>query len=239
MINKKTSRHCEARHLARPWQSLLKSRFLRKLRLLRMTDDEGFTLVEVLVVIAMSAIILTILTQVFFSSLKGNNKAQLIATIKQNGQSVIDTFDKNIRDADNIVCPSTGTSKTLIIVKQGVYTRYRFVELSANCVNNQNCNGDILRDNPTQSPTETAVNFVDSYCSLTNIEAPFVASGHLVDNSSSQGVAVASGSFKVYKSAGFKTVVNINFQLQPSDQAAKKILGTIDPVTFNTSIGLR
>ena len=201
---------------------------------------KGFTLVELLVVVAVAGVIMTILAQIFFSSLRGNNKAQVIAMIKQNGQSVLDNLDKNIRNADHIVCVSS-TGRTLVIVKDGVYTRYGFIYGAA--TTDPPSNGDIWRDNPIPDGTETEQNpnnFINRVCGFDpisiNAEAP--GASHILDTSAA-GVFVFSGTFSRDQVAGFKEVVKINFSLQPSIESAKKILGSIDPVPFNTSVGLR
>src|SRR3989344_5139983 len=107
----------------------------------------GFTLVEVLVAIAVSSLMLLLLVQIFLSSLRGNNKAQIIALIKQNGQSVLDEMDKNIRNSDNIACIST-SHRTLVLNKNGAYTRYRFT--IASILNN----GEIREDMPIPANEE-------------------------------------------------------------------------------------
>lgn len=193
--------------------------------------NKGFTLVELLVVISISGVVMVILSQIFFSSLRGNNKAQVLAIIKQNGQNVIDTFDKNIRNADNVVCVSN-TGRTLVIVKNGTYTRYSFI------YGNQTSNGDIWQDNPTPELSEKNPNdFVNRVCGIDMDKQP-ADSSHIIDNLAS-GVFVTSGNFTRDLAVGFKEIVNITFELQPSIESAKKILGIIDPVKFDTSVGLR
>lgn len=207
-----------------------------------MTKQRGFTLVEILVVISITSVLLLILTQIFFSSLRGNNKAQALAVIKQNGQSVLDSIDKSIRNADNIVCPfitpgsiAPVSSNTLVIVKNGSYTRYKFIF-------GQGTNGELDSDNPVPNPADADQqnpnNFINKICSSSDLlqqqtKVP------MTDNSSQNGVSVVTGSFTRVKLSGFKDVVTIDFQLKPGPELDKKTFGQIDPVSFKTAVELR
>lgn len=128
----------------------------------------AFTLIELLVVIAVLAFLGAIILVVFTNSLRGNNKAQIIALIKQNGQASLETMDKTIRNADRVVCPTfasptdtTVYSNTIVTVNQGTYTMYRAVAprvAGDTSTNNRSCmtdadttkptNGCIIRDTP-------------------------------------------------------------------------------------------
>lgn len=215
--------------------------------------NRGFTLVEVLVVVAVTSIILLFLTQIFFSSLTGNNKAQALALIKQNGQSVLDSLDKSIRNADHIVCPaipeggSTATSNTLVIVKNGIYTRYRFRSVGNNqCPNSQYEGGltigQLDQDTPVQDlqdPNQQNVNNFIKF-NLCNEQDPLQSSTRvtLTDNSPS-AVSLSCGVFTRNKATGFKDVVTIDFRLQPAVDFDKKTYGQLSPVSFKTAVELR
>lgn len=196
----------------------------------------GFTLVEILVVIAVTSVLLLILTQIFFSSLRGNNKAQVLGLIKQNGQGVLDSLDKSIRSADGIVCPAvtTGTtsadSSTLVIIKNGIFTRYRFT------------GGGLDQDTPVQdlqNPNQKNINdFIK--LNLCNEQDPLqVPTLSTITDNNTMGVLVTDGVFTRDQSKGFKDVVTIDFKLSPGTELAKKTFGQIDPVSFKTSVELR
>lgn len=201
-----------------------------------MKKENAFTLVEILVVISVTSVLLLILTQIFFSSLRGNNKAQALALIKQNGQSVLDSMDKSIRNADNIVCPAvvigatSATSNTLVIVKNGIFTRYRFTS------------GELDRDTPVQdlqNPNQKNINdFIK--LNLCNEQDPLqTPTLTVITDKTAQGVSVTSGVFTRDKPKGFKDVVTIDFKLSPAVELSKKTFGQIDPVSFRTSVELR
>lgn len=208
---------------------------------------KGFTLAEILVVIAVLSVVGVIITTIFTRSLRGSNKAQIISQIKQNGQAVLETIDKTVRNADNLVCISSNadnTVYTMIVEKSGLYTRYRIAPPKNSSVPDI-CliNGCIAYDNPTkdriQGREETGSEFVDRVCVVT---ASMKEATTLTDTNAKTGVQVKSGSFTEPdkdKKAGFKRAVKINLVLGSGVQAPPAVAGQIDPVTFETTIQLR
>lgn len=198
----------------------------------------GFTLVELLVVIGAVSIIGLMLTEVFYRSLRGGNKSALIGVIKQNGQSALESMDKNIRSANNVVCPATSSSSnTLVILKEdGTYTRYRLSPEGST-------NGDIRQDNPTIClscvPSETLTGFINRICDGNDpLQSPTI----LTDTNTRTGVSVAASpmpQFTKSKQAGFKDLVTISFNLKPAVGAPKAVADQVDPVAFTTTVELR
>jgi len=218
-----------------------------------MKKENAFTLVEILVVIAVTSVLLLILTQIFFSSLRGNNKAQALALIKQNSQSVLDSMDKSIRNADNIVCPAvaigatSATANTLVIVKNGIFTRYRFRNVKSDLCPNTSfdqtlTNGELDRDTPVQDlkdPNQQNINNFIKF-NLCNEQDPLqIPTLTRVTDNSVLGVSATCGVFTRDKPKGFKDVVTIDFKLSPGVELSKKTFGQIDPVSFRTSVELR
>ncbi|MBI4036044.1 type II secretion system protein [Candidatus Daviesbacteria bacterium] len=206
----------------------------------------GFTLVEILVTMAIVAIVGTILVTIFTNTLRGSNKSQILAVIKQNGQAVLDNMDKTIRGADNVVCPQLPSppaivsSNTLVVVTNGTYTRYRItLEPSDHSIN-----GYIQQDNPAKqdvagsSPLrkETESEFVSRVC---NIADPMTQIVILTDTNLQSGVSVTTGSFTKNPQSGYKDSVTVSFTLGPGVNAPAVIAGQIDPVVFKTTVGLR
>lgn len=207
-----------------------------------MRRDIGFTLVEILVVIAIFAIVGTILVTVFANTLRGSNKSQILANIKQNGQAVLDTMDRTIREADNIVCV-TPSGDTLVIVKDGLYTRFRFIGSTI-------ANGSIQQDTPLQPPPPAAESdiylFKRSLC--TDDTNPLVNPTTLTDTNPQTGIAVVYSKdsigndlpiFDENPDPGYKNSLIIQFSLKPGIQTSSIITSQIDPVSFETTIGLR
>lgn len=186
---------------------------------------KGFTLLEIVVVIGVLSIVGVIILTIFTRTLKGNNKAQILVAIKQNGQSVLENMSQTIRNADILACMVNSTnSSTIAVVKNGIYTRYRISFPSDSACRPNGC---ILSDNPFVSPT------------LCEAADPMTSAQILTDTNPQTGVSVKNGSFTTNKSAGFKDSVMINFVLGPGIQAPKAISGQIDDVSFETTVQLR
>ena len=201
----------------------------------------GFTLAEVLVVLAVLSILGLIVLTIFTRSLRGANKTQVILSIKENGQAVLEIIDKDIRNSDNLVCPALPagqTANTVVISKDGLYTRYR-ISMPEDNTTAASCaeNGCIAFDTP--SPTEqetTPLLFINRVC---NGIDPMVNPTVLTDTDSEKGVLVQGGEFKLNRKSGFKDFVNVKFTLKPPPGAPSAVAGQIDPVTFETTIQLR
>lgn len=194
----------------------------------------GFTLVEIIVVIAIIAIAGTMLVVIFSSTLRGSNKAQMLAVIKQNGQSVLENMDKIIRNADNVVCLNDDNA-TLVVVKNGIYTRYKFVLPVANT------NGMIQQDNPVQPSSgdkSDIERFKNQVCTdPMHTDSPVV--NMLTDTNPLSGVSVENGVFARDLSPGFKDQITVKFDLRPGVGVPAAISGQIDPISFQTAIQLR
>lgn len=220
----------------------------------------GFTLIEIIVVIAIIAIMGVVLTEIFIRSLRGNEKAQAVANLKQNGQFALDEISKNIREADDAVCVNTTDAqrirtgscayppKTTVIAKNGIYTRYRFVASGAHT------NGQIQQDHPTPAAGESLGTFFTRVCNdFDPLSAPITT---LTDTDSKTGVSVVyytddsqlcypadsrptDSWFDNYKPVGFKALVTINFALEPAVDASADLKSKIDPVIFKTAIEVR
>lgn len=182
---------------------------------------KGFTLVEILVVIAITALVGVILVVIFANTLRGSNKSQILAVIKQNGQAVLDNIDKQIRSADKIIC---ATADTLVIVKNNTYTRFKFV-LPAGAAN-----GYIEQDSPVPPAGDISA-FLISVC--TDL---VVGANILTDTNTKTGVSLENGLFTRNPSPGFKDAVSVEFILKPGVEADAQ---QIDPVKFQTTVQLR
>lgn len=202
----------------------------------------GFTLVELLVVIAVLSIVGTLVLAIFTRSLRGSNKSQILLVIKQNGQSVLETMDKTIRNADNVVCPSiippvtSAFSNNLVVVTKGIYTRYRLV-IPLRLIQQDN---PVKQTDPDTNKEETDPKFVLRVC---NPADPMSSPVILTDTKPDSGVSIETDPgqelFKRDRSSGFKDQVTIKFMVKPGVQAPPAVTGQIDPVTFQTTIELR
>lgn len=204
-----------------------------------MKKNSGFTLAEILVVLGVLSIVGVLVLTIFTRNLRGSNKSQIISAIKENGQSILETMDKTIRNADNVVCirtaslPNSITISNITSVKEGLYTRFRIRADSSKVTT-----GSIQQDNPLPTPQEIADPnlFVDRVCDPNN---PMIGAIVLTDTNTKTGVSLVNGSFNLNKQAGFKDLINVRFALSPGKDAPPSITGQIDAVTFETTIQLR
>lgn len=208
-------------------------------------SNSGFTLVEILVVIAVIAIIGTILVAIFTNTLKGSSKSQILSVIKQNGQAVLENMDKTVRGADDVVCPfvippvTTADSTNLVILSGGIYTRYRFTAPTGTD------NGLIQQDNPIKQTDvatgkeETDTAFFNRVCTPDDPMTQLTQISILTDANPQMGVSVENGLFTRRTEPGFKDSVTVKFTLGPGTQAPSTVTGQIDPVNFQTTVQLR
>lgn len=215
----------------------------------------GFTLIEMLVVLSLLSIFGVLILTIFTRSLRGNNKSQIIGVIKQNGQTVLEMMDKLVRESDFVVCPRVNSiSKSLVVVKDGQYTRYRFIEpresgqISNNCSDTdltKATNGCIVSDNPNKETVGTDSTtgkeyadpaFVNKVCADADI---LISPTALTDTNSQTGISVLDGSFALNKQTGFKDQVTVKFKLKPGIYASDLVAGQIDAVSFQTTVQLR
>lgn len=195
----------------------------------------GFTLIELLVVSGVLSIAGILVLNIFAQSLRGNNKAQILSSIKKNGESILQTMDKVIRDADNVVCVGSygATDNTLVVVDNGRYTRFRFIAPNPG----SSLNGKIQQDfpNPAPVPADDPKYYQAYLCS-----EPLSLPQTITDTNPQTGTSVYSGQFtKQTPKAGYKDLVTIQFTLKPGVRAPSSVTGQIDDVNFATTIGLR
>lgn len=205
-------------------------------------SSKGFTLAEILVSLGVLAILMTILTQIFFNSVRSGTKSQTVGVINENGRYILDMVDKDVRLADEIICPAffdsassdDGVGNVLVVLKSGTYTRYRFEPPKIDA------NGYVERDNPIpdgEGENQNLNIFAGKVCFPGKIVTNNLTK--ITDNNPTTGVSVVNGLFTRHKNAGGKDSVTIKFDLLPSVSASNKMPGRIDPVTFSTTVGPR
>lgn len=77
--------------------------------------NNGFTLVEVLMVVFVMGIVIVVGGQLFFTILKGASKTELVKQVKQNGDYALGVMERQIRSAKKI---DACTPTSLKIVNQ-------------------------------------------------------------------------------------------------------------------------
>ncbi len=202
---------------------------------------KGFTLVEMLVVISILSIFGALILTIFTRSLRGSNKSQIIGVIKQNGQAVLENMDKTIRNADDVVCISSlSPSDTIVVVKGGIYTRYKFTNIGSVIIN-----GSIQQDFPIQ-PSSGDNSQLDRFLANVCIDPIGTEAQTLTDTDTKTGISVICVNYNCNNrffsrdsSPGSNDQVTIRFAIEPGVEVSPAIAGQIDPVTFQTTVQLR
>lgn len=89
----------------------------------------GFTIIEMVVSIAIIGIIGLILTDLLGRSFRSSDKTQSISIIKQNGETAINTISQVLRNSQRSICigdyQNDQDQPTLVVKKAGQYIRFR------------------------------------------------------------------------------------------------------------------
>lgn len=81
---------------------------------------EGFTLVEIMIVVALIATLMTIASTTFFNLMQGANKTEIIKEVKENGDYAISVLQLKIRNARDVTstCATTvGTESNSLSIE--------------------------------------------------------------------------------------------------------------------------
>jgi len=65
-------------------------------------NQNGFSLLEILVVVSIIAVIAGVTSDIFIQIIKSSNKANIVTEIKQNGDSVMNQLERIIRNSEEI-----------------------------------------------------------------------------------------------------------------------------------------
>ena len=76
-------------------------------------NGQGYTMIEILVVVGILGIIATMGSNMFFSILKGSAKTQILNQIKQNGDYALEVMERTIRGAATVVVTVDGDFLTV------------------------------------------------------------------------------------------------------------------------------
>lgn len=127
----------------------------------------GFTLLEMLVVSALLGTIGLMATSIFFTTLRGGTKAELIKEIKQNGDFAISTMERMIRNARDVTSTCDNTAQPSITILNPDYKTTIFscgeqiasnsTILTSNKLLVSNCS--FICQKPTSAPQNVAIKF--------------------------------------------------------------------------------
>lgn len=102
--------------------------------------EKGITLVEMLMYMAIFAILMTVLTQIFISSLDVQLESKSTSSVEQDGTYILSRMSYDIRQAQSVVIPATygQPTGTLELVINGInYTYSTDLNNNLTLTNNQ------------------------------------------------------------------------------------------------------
>jgi len=92
----------------------------------QLSYKKGFTLVEILVAVALLGIFSVAVSQVFFTLIRSQNKTEKIQTVKEAGDYAFNVMETMIRNAKSInaTCPSSTANSVVITNPDGENTTF-------------------------------------------------------------------------------------------------------------------
>ncbi len=210
---------------------------MKKKYLLRL---HGFSVVELIIVIAMAGVLGIVFTTIMIQSMRGQNKVNAIDQVKQNGQLVMNELSNEIRMADQVVCTTTTGPQTLVVLENGLYYRYTLVSPSGGA------NGYIKKEiSPTvdsgTNPPLSAGTTKDQVCATVFSSA--ATSLTLSDTNTQTGVSInapaAPDTVFTENTAGGYDTVTIKFVISPAVSVSSLEENRVSPETFTTTVELQ
>lgn len=181
--------------------ALFRSASHQKLNTSYFLKKSGFTLIELLVVIGILSIAVSSILVFLNTTIKGVNQANVSAEVKQNGQMILDSLERQIRgaiDAEDLELSSD--HRHLKLYRGGK------IPLHVLCVPPGSANGwigTIFSTNDSESP--------NNYVSVTN-------------KNTISGVSISACEFRVYQSAGEAAppIVSVSFDVEQGINAPQR-----------------
>jgi len=176
--------------------------------------NRGFTLIEVIVTIAVFGIIGVLVSVIMINTVRGAKKAQLITIVRQNGQAALDQMSRTLRSANSLnslTSPCSGST-----TKSIAFTDLNNNPQSYTYVTDASGNGNIQDITPSDLFDGKSVNV------------------QLVNN----GIFTCRTGGVTNKYAPY--IVDISFDLKPSNTALTSGPdGLASPIHFQTSVVMR
>lgn len=90
---------------------------------------DGFTLIELIVVISIVAILATLVTGVLFSALRGSSKTNVLADVKENGSYALSVIGRTLRFAKSF--EGVSTDGIVFTTSCTAGTKYKAVKITS------------------------------------------------------------------------------------------------------------
>lgn len=197
----------------------------------------GFTLIEILVVIALLGVLGLILTNILTQVLRGQNKINTVNLVKQNGQVILDKLSSEIRSAENIICIGTALpnpGNRIVFYRKGNYTRIRFN--NAGTVNGSFTREDFIKDDSIVIEQLCTEDINRGQNSLTDTDKD---KGVSIDYDKPNGISKPI--FEKQSQAGSSDLILIRFRAKTGVGINKSAENTVaeDGVLFTTAVSVR
>lgn len=125
--------------------TLIRTRLSRNL----VNVHRGFTLIELLVYMGLLTIFLTVLTQVFISTLDARLESESTSSVVQDGRFITLKMMREVTSADSILSPAKGAQSTSLSLNSGG-TTYTYNEVSGNFEVSSGGTSDALNSSRTK-----------------------------------------------------------------------------------------
>jgi Tfp pilus assembly protein PilE len=95
--------------------------------------SKGISFIEILVVVAIFAILGLLISRITLLTLRGSNKSDTIVKVRENLDYAIAIMERNLRNSDKVdPCPTTGTDRVDYIANGGGATYFSCVGTGTN-----------------------------------------------------------------------------------------------------------
>lgn len=91
---------------------------------IKMGNKKGFTLIEILVVIAIFAVIGLLSTRSLFLTLRGAKKSDSLVRVRENVNYSLSVIERQLRNAESVTCPNPSTSILEYVSIEGTETSF-------------------------------------------------------------------------------------------------------------------
>ncbi len=128
---------------------------------------EGYSLIELMVVMSLFTLLILVSTQTLFLSIKQTTKSEALNKVNENVEHVVSVMERQIRNAKSIVqCPNTNTSTISYITSSGVQSSF-------SCVNT-GTDGYITSDSSILTDSSISIVSCTITCQLNTAAPPSV-----------------------------------------------------------------
>jgi len=128
----------------------------------------GFTLMEVILYLALIAIVVTVFSSLLYLIMSSKVKAQTIREVEFQGQLIIDNIDKSIKNSFSVNSPLPGnTQASLSLNTYQVVNNPTIYSLSSNQVNVQEASNPAISLNTSEYPVTNL-----TFTNVANTDSP-------------------------------------------------------------------